>query len=102
MSNPDDLEVIYCHPYPYTWQGLFSRNFISANLTTLPGSESYGGSHAYHCQNLGTRAKSKYLFDGDVLVIMGKLVFDISIKVISSLVYARPGAYHYPAEDQDR
>ena len=30
---------------------LFSRNFISANLTTLPGSESYGGSHAYHCQH---------------------------------------------------
>ena len=26
---------------------LFSRNLISVNLTTLPGSESYGGSRAY-------------------------------------------------------
>ena len=25
--------------------------FISANLTTLPGSESYGGSHAYRCKH---------------------------------------------------
>ena len=49
MPNPGDLEVIYCHPYPQTHQGLFSRNFISANLTTLPGSESYGGSNTYHC-----------------------------------------------------
>ena len=47
MPNPGDLEVIYCHPYPQTRQGLFSRNFISANLTTLPGSESYGGSNTY-------------------------------------------------------
>ena len=30
-----DLEVIYCHPYPQTRQGLFSRNFMPANLTTL-------------------------------------------------------------------
>ena len=28
-----------------------SRNFISANLTTLPGSKIYGGSHTYHCQH---------------------------------------------------
>ena len=26
MPNPGDLEVIYCHPYPQTRQGLFSRN----------------------------------------------------------------------------
>ena len=43
-------------------------------------------------KNFGTRAKSIYLFDGDVHVIMGKLAFDISTKVISDLVYARPGA----------
>ena len=29
---------------------ILCKNFISANLTTLPGSESYGGSHVYHCQ----------------------------------------------------
>ena len=46
MPNPGDLEVIYCHPYPQTRQGLLSRNFISANLTTLPGSESYEGHNA--------------------------------------------------------
>ena len=32
MSNSGDLEVIYCYPHPKTWQGLFSRHFISANL----------------------------------------------------------------------
>ena len=42
--------------------------------------------------NLGTRAKSQYLFDGDVPVLMGKLAFDISTKVINNLVYDRPGA----------
>ena len=31
-----------------------------------------------------------------------KLAFDISTKVISDLVYARPGAGQYPPEDQDR
>ena len=41
-------------------------------------------------KNLGTRAKK--LFDGDAPVLMGKLAFDISTKVISNLVYARPGA----------
>ena len=44
----DDLEVIYCHPHHETWQGHFSMHFISANLTSLPSSESYGGSHDYH------------------------------------------------------
>ena len=53
-------------------------------------------------KNLGTRAKSQYLFDGDVPVLMGILAFDISTKVISNLVYARPGAGQYPPEDQDR
>ena len=33
---------------------------------------------------------------------MGKLGFDICTKVISNLVYARPGAGQYPPEDQDR
>ena len=31
----------------------------------------------------------------------GKLAFDISTKVISDLVYARPGAGQYSPEDQD-
>ena len=52
-------------------------------------------------KNLGTRAKSRYLHDGDVPVLMGKLAFDISTKVIINLVYARPGAGQYPPEDQD-
>ena len=51
MSNSSDLEVIYCHPHPETWKGLFSRHFISANLTFLPSSESYGGSRDYHRQH---------------------------------------------------
>ena len=51
---------------------------------------------------MGTRVKSKYLFDGDVPVLMGKLVFDISTKIISNLVYARPGPGQYLTEDQDR
>ena len=33
--------------------------------------------------------------------LRGKLAFDISTKVISDLVYARPGAGQYPPEDQD-
>ena len=52
-------------------------------------------------KNLGTRAKIKYLFDGDVLVLMGKLAFDISTKVISNIVYARPGAGQYPPKISD-
>ena len=51
MSNSGDLELIYCRPHPETWQGLFSRHFISANLTSLPSSESYGSSHDYHRQH---------------------------------------------------
>ena len=53
-------------------------------------------------KKIGTRAKCKYLFDGDVPVLMGKLAFDISTKVISNLIYAKPGACQYPPEDQDR
>ena len=45
--------------------------------------------------------KNKYIFDGDVPVLMGKLAIDISTKVISNLVYARPGAGQYSPEDQD-
>ena len=41
-------------------------------------------------------------FDGDVPVPTGKIAFDIRTKVISDLVYARPGAGQYPPEDQDR
>ena len=52
-------------------------------------------------KNLGTREKSKYIVYGDVPVLMGKLAFDISTKVITNLVYARPGAGQYPPEDQD-
>ena len=46
--------------------------------------------------------KVKHLFDGEVPIPTGKLAFDISTKVISDLVYARPGAGQYPPEDQDR
>ena len=46
--------------------------------------------------------KNQYLFDGDVPVLMGKLAIDISTKVSSNLVYARPGAGQYPPKDQDR
>ena len=55
----------------------------------------------FRSKNPGTRAKGQYIFDGDVPVLMGKLAIDISTKVISNLVYARPGS-EYPPEDQDR
>ena len=46
--------------------------------------------------------QSQYLLDGDVPVLMGKLAFEISTKVISNHVYARHGTGQYPPEDQDR
>ena len=46
--------------------------------------------------------KGKYLCDGHVPVLMKKLAIDISTKVTSNLVYARPGAGQYLPEDQDR
>ena len=42
-----------------------------------------------------------YLTEMSKAVPTGKLAFDISTKVISDLVYARPGAGQYPSEDQD-
>ena len=43
LSNSVDLEVNHCHPNPETRQGLLSHHFLSAYLTPLSGSESYGG-----------------------------------------------------------
>ena len=47
-------------------------------------------------KNLRPRAKYQHLFDGEVPVLTEKLMIDISTKVISNLVYARPGTGQYP------
>ena len=54
MSDSGDMEVFIDHPNTETWQGHLRRNFVSADIASLPIRESTGVSDSAHYQQIST------------------------------------------------
>ena len=83
------------HPGPVSSRPIFLESLLNRTATTSTTVTSFDN-------GLHHEKQKQHLLDGDDPFLTGQLAVDISTKVISNLIHARPSTIQYPPEDQDR